>query len=425
MDGLELEPSSEQFLQAAPKLRAIFRAQNQACAGSLHMVGLDSLRERLGNRWPRVADRVHMLAERLLGQLLTPKDTWFRHGEEGYIVVFAQLGQREAGLVCGKVVEQLQRLLLGDVDTAAVRVHSAVHQVGRELVFQSNSLSEMLVGAAAQAAQSTADATAVETGKASAWWTHAALQEQPAQVVYRPIWDVRKEALSIYMARIMRPRRGRQPLWGYDCINDSRDMQQILALDLEVLRQTMDVYGELYANQFRCFLSVPVHFETLASVGRRREYLAALQGIHRELLAFLAFHLVGLPQGIPSSRAAEMVGVLKQFSRVVTAVVESGSQDLPALAAAGVHIAIILLPPGASPKHWGTELKRFSQEATRLRLRAGVEGVDTAIMASYADEAGFQYMAGDFIGPWSEVPENALRFTRTDLKARMDASRGP
>ncbi|MDG3441627.1 hypothetical protein [Nitrospirillum amazonense] len=425
MDGLELEPSSEQFLQAAPKLRAIFRAQNQACAGSLHMVGLDSLRERLGNRWPRVADRVHMLAERLLGQLLTPKDTWFRHGEEGYIVVFAQLGQREAGLVCGKVVEQLQRLLLGDVDTAAVRVHSAVHQVGRELVFQSNSLSEMLVGAAAQAAQSTADATAVETGKASAWWTHAALQEQPAQVVYRPIWDVRKEALSIYMARIMRPRRGRQPLWGYDCINDSRDMQQILALDLEVLRQTMDVYGELYANQFRCFLSVPVHFETLASVGRRREYLAALQGIHRELLAFLAFHLVGLPQGIPSSRAAEMVGVLKQFSRVVTAVVESGSQDLPALAAAGVHIAIILLPPGASPKHWGTELKRFSHEATRLGLRAGVEGVDTAIMASYADEAGFQYMAGDFIGPWSEVPENALRFTRTDLKARMDASRGP
>ncbi|ASG20704.1 hypothetical protein [Nitrospirillum viridazoti] len=423
MDGLELEQSSEQFLAAAPKLRAIFRAQNQACAGSLHMVGLDSLRERLGTRWPRVADRVHMLAERLLGQLLTPKDTWFRHGEEGYIVVFAQLGKREAGLVCAKVVEQLQRLLLGDVDTAAVRVHSAVHQMGRELLFQSNSLNEMLAGAATLAVESTTAATVAETGKANAWWTHAALQEQPAQVVYRPIWDVRKEVLSIYMARIMRPRRGRQPLWGYDCVADPQDMQQILALDMEVLRQTMEVYGELYANQFRCFLSVPVHFETLASVGRRREYLSALQAVPRELRAFLAFHLVGFPQGIPASRAAEMVAFLKQFSRVVTAIVENGSQDLPALAAAGVYISIILLPPGASPKHWAIDLKRFSHEATRLRMRAGIKGVDTAAMASCADDAGFHYMAGDFIGPWSEVPENALRFTRNDLRARMDAGR--
>jgi hypothetical protein len=57
----------------------------------------------------------------------------------------------------------------------------------------------------------------------------------------------------------------------------------------------------------------------------------------------------------------------------------------------------------------------------RLRLRAGVEGVDTSLMASYADGAGFHYMAGDFIGTWAEVPENALRFTRADLRARIVA----
>ncbi|MDZ5647884.1 hypothetical protein [Nitrospirillum sp. BR 11828] len=123
------------FTQAAPKLRAIFQAQTQACAGSLHMVGLESLHARLGERWPLVSDRVHMLAERLLGQMLNPKDAWFRFGEEAYIVVFAQLGRTEAGLICAKLVEQLQRLLLGDVDTATVRVHSAVQEVGGSCCF--------------------------------------------------------------------------------------------------------------------------------------------------------------------------------------------------------------------------------------------------------------------------------------------------
>ncbi|TWB17231.1 hypothetical protein FBZ89_11182 [Nitrospirillum amazonense] len=420
MDGLaQREETGGHFTEAAPKLRAIFQAQTQAAAGSLHMVGLDSLRSRLGARWPRVADRVHMLAERLLRQMLNPRDAWFRHGEEGYIVVFHQLGRTEAGLVCAKLVEQLQRLLLGDVDTAAVRIHSAVHEMDGELLFQSSSLHEMLSGAASLAGA----AVAAETGadKASPWWAHAAPQEEPVQVVYRPIWDVRKEVLSIYLARAMRPRRGRLPLWGYDCAADPQDMQQILGLDLDVLRQTMEVYGELYRNQFRCFLSVPVHFETLAGIARRREYLAALQAIPKELAAFLAFHVVGFPQGVPVSRATEMVAFLKQFSRVVIAVVESGCQDLPALAAAGIYIVTMLLPPGASPKRWGPELSRFSHEALRLRVHAGVEGVDTSLMASYADGAGFHYMAGDFIGPWSEVPENALRFTHADLRARIVA----
>ncbi|MBB6250362.1 hypothetical protein [Nitrospirillum iridis] len=416
--GEELQTGA-QFTDAAPKLRAIFHAQSQASAGSLHMVGFEDLQARLGARWPRVAERVHMLAERLLQQGLSPSDAWFRYGDAGYIVVFAQLGRTEAGLICAKLVEHLQRMLLGDVDTAAVRVHSAIHEVGGEVLFQSASLHDMLAGAARLNAEAVGQGPAER--EAASGWGRVAHQESPVEIVYRPIWDVRKEVLSIYLARATRPRRGRLPLWGYDCVADPNDMQQILALDLSMLRQTMEVYGELYQNQFRCFLSVPVHFETLAAPTRRREYLVALQAIPRELVSFLAFDLVGLPIGVPVSRATEIVTVLRQFSRVVIVQVESGCQDLPALAAAGVHIATLLLPPGAGPKRWGGELTRFAQDVARVKMKAGVQGVDTALLASYADGAGFHYMTGDFIGTWSEYPENALRLTHADLRARIAA----
>ncbi|MEA1676428.1 hypothetical protein [Nitrospirillum sp. BR 11163] len=421
MDGgaSRTDVPGEQLTVAAPKLRAIFQAQAQASVGSLHMVGLDTLRERLGARWPKVADRVHTLAGRLLDQTLRPTDAWFRYGDDDYVVVFSRLGRNEAGLVCAKVVEQLQRMLLGDTDASAVWIHSAVQEISGEILFECTNLNGMLNEAAH--ASVAASAPAVPTRDDSNPWGYATQQELPVEVSFRPVWDVRKEVLSIYQARPIRPRRGRQPSVGYDCVANSEDFQQILSLDVDVLRQTMEIYGELYRNQFRCFLSVPVHFETLASHVRRREYLAVLQGIPKELLSFLAFHIVGLPQGVPISRATEIVNFLKQFSRVVIAIVENGCQDLPALAAAGVYITTMLLPPGASPKRWGPELSRFAQEAARLRLRAGVEGVDSSLLASYADGAGFHYMAGDFIGPWSEVPENALRFTRADLRARIVA----
>ncbi|TWB44374.1 hypothetical protein [Nitrospirillum pindoramense] len=420
MDGTApQEPGGGHFTEAAPKLRAIFQAQTQACAGSLHMVGLESLHARLGERWPLVSDRVHMLAERLLGQMLNPKDAWFRFGEEAYIVVFAQLGRTEAGLICAKLVEQLQRLLLGDVDTATVRVHSAVQEVGGELLFHSNSLRDMLMGAALQAPPSQGPGAGADKAN-NPWQGFDAPAEEPVEIVYRPIWDVRKEVLSIYQVRAKRPRRGRQPLWGYDCAADPHEPQQILTLDLTVLRQTMEVYGELYRNQFRCFLSVPVHFETLAGPTRRREYLAALQAIPKELAAFLTFQVYGLPHGVPVGRATEIVTLLRQFSRVVIATVDD-LHDLAALAAAGVYIASIQLPPGAAPKRWGPELSHFAHEALRLRLRPGVEGVDTSHMASYADGAGFHYIAGDIIGTWCEVPENALRLTHADLRARIMA----
>ncbi|MBB6250361.1 hypothetical protein [Nitrospirillum iridis] len=388
--------------------------------GSLHMVGLDAVRERLGDRWPKVADRVHALAERMLNQILGPTDAWFRHGEDDYVLVFARLGRNEAGLVCAKVVEQLQTMLLGSADTSAVWVHSAVQEISGEILFECTNLNGMLANAAHSVTAGSEMAGPPSYDPANPW-AHLAQQELPVGVVYRPIWDVRKEVLSIYLACPKRPRPGRSPAWGYDCVADQRDLQRILGLDLDVLHQSMEVYGELYRNQFRCFLSVPVHFETVAGAVRRREYLAALQAIPKELLSFLAFHVVGLPQGVPVSRATEIVNFLRQFSRVVIAVVAAGCQDLPTLAAAGVYIATLVLPPGATPKRWGADLSRFAQEATRVKLRAGVEGVDTVLMGAYADGAGFHYMAGDFIGTWAEVPENALRFTRADLRARVMA----
>lgn len=419
------------FAEAAPKLRTIFQQQSMVAAGSLHMLGLDALKERLGARWPAVASRVFLVVERLLAQTLGPADAWFRYDEERYIVVFAHMDRTQAGLLCAGIVSQLQKTLLGDADTASIKVHCAVDQMGADVVFQTNTLKDLLEEAARRMHEASADKpTAPEEAPASPWapppWAvnAAAAERATVEVLYRPVWDRPHNVLSIYIARAMLPRRGRLPRWGYDCIDDPEDFQQILDLDRRVLELALDTHAELYRNQFRYFLAVPVHFETLASQVRRRQYLTVLRQIPGELRSFLYFTIVGLPAGVPASRVADLASALRPFSRALIATVDVNCTDLPALAAAGVQIAHVVLPPGARPARWGVDLARFAHEAGRNRLHTSIEGVDVPTMAACAEAAGFHYLSGEVIGSWAEVPEHILHFTTNDLHERAGETIG-
>lgn len=437
-----VQQTGPHFTEAAPKLRAIFQQQATASAGSLHLVGLESLKERLGSRWDAVADRVMMVTERLLAQTLSPADAWFRYDGERFVVVFARLDRTQAGLICANIVTQLQKILLGEADTQSIQVHSAVAVVGQDLIFQSSSLQDMLDGAVQAAAPvgtapvGTAPLTvgpgtvgpppvtaAALAAEAEANWATRRLGGAPpgtVEVLYRPVWDRRNKVLSIYLARAMIPRSGRMARWGYDCVDDPDDFQQVLHLDLTVFDQAMEAYADLYRNQFRFFLALPVHFESLATQARRAQYLTRLRAIPPEFRPFIYFYVVAMPSGVPTSRAADIASVLRPFSRGIIVVVDIGSTDLSALAAAGIPMVHLILPPGARPARWGVDMAHFVREVEKQRMQASIEGVDVAAMEACAEAAGFNYLAGDVIGSWSEAPEHILRFTADDMHDRLD-----
>lgn len=400
---------------AAEALRRIFSRHDPAQAGSIHLMGLESLRERLGGRWKAVADRVHLLTARLLEGYLSPQDTWFRHGGEAYVVVFAHLGPEQARLICAKVVEELQVMLLGEADTATITVRTAVHEIGSEVMLVPASLKQMLDAVSDRMARESAVASNTldhPTGPHA----HPADKAGPPEMRYRPVWDVKQQVVSVYIARPCRLRAGRTPVWGYHGLDDPEDPQQILAMDLHLIRAAVDEALELYENRFRFFLSVPVHFESLAVLGRRRELVAMLQSIPVHMRSFMTYHLYGVPAGVPTGRLAEMVGTLRPYGRTVMVVVDPNSNDLPTLAAAGARVACVLLPPGASADRHRADLLRFGAVAAKNRLLTSVEGVDSLAMEALCEEAGISFLSGDLIGDWAQVPEHAARRCLADFR---------
>lgn len=412
--------------ELSAKLRRIFEHRDPTQAGSIHLLGLGGLHEKLGSRWTSVAARVHQLTAKLLGQHLTSHDAWFRHGDESYVVVFAQLGAEHARLICAKIMEELQVLLLGQADTQSIRVHTAVREIGSDVLLVPNSLTDMLSAVRQEAA---ADAALAGPGSGrSEGFTAAAAPARvaPRQVRYRPVWDVQKQVLSLYMARCCQERPGRAPLWGYDCLEDPDDMSSLLALDLHVAREAIETALELYDNRFRFFLSLPLHFESLAVTARRQEVMGVLRSIPRYLLPFITFHLYAVPDGVPTGRLSELVSALKPFGRTIMMEMPSLTADLSAAEAAGVRVVNLTLSPDASMDRLAADITRFAAQALRHGLMPALEGVDRLDMEDLCEEVGIRFLSGNLIGGWVDVPEHVVRRSRTDfVRQGFSVRRGP
>lgn len=391
-------------------LRRILSRHDPTQAGSINLMGLEGLRARMGDRWPAVADRVHMLTIRLLNKYLSPLDTWFRPDGEIYVVVFAQLGPTQAREICASLVEELQALLWGTAETGSIKARAAVHTIGSESMFDPAKLRQIL---------NTASPAGTATEGFSGYQGEPA---GPLEVRYRPIWDVKQQVLSVFMARPCRQRRGGSPLWGLDCLDDPEDPAQLLELDLFVLREAVSVALELFDNRFRFFLSIPIHFESLAVQSRRRTLIGCLQAIPPHMRSLMTYHLHGAPAGVPVSRLAEMVSTMRPYGRTTMVVVDPVSFDLSVVAAAGAKVACVLLPPGATVQRHRADLLRFGLAAQKHRLHTSVEGVEDFAMEALCEEAQISFLSGDLIGGWVEVPEQAVRRSLSDFRAAAPAA---
>ncbi|TWB10098.1 diguanylate cyclase with GGDEF domain [Nitrospirillum amazonense] len=399
------------------RLRSILAGRSHVAAGSVQMIGLDSLKVKLGERWTAVRSKVLTLAERLLADVLSPHDVFFRHGEGTFVIVFAQLGNREASLICGRIIEDLQRLLLGESDTSTIQVTSVVGIVDGTLHLQATSLDELLEAVAKSMAR---PASEQQVSSGTAWaepWR--SVPAEAVEVMYQPAWDVTRQVLFLYIARARRM-RGNHAFWGTGTLlGTSANPMEVLDLDLVIIQGAIETYLELYENRFRFFLSLPVHYESISVNSRRQQVIDLVGRIPAHLRPFLNYRLEDLPDGIPEGRLRELINCLRPFGRSVTVATKLQSRDLPTFAAAGATGVVATLPGPVLTERIAIDLAYFASSAQKLRLGTLLEGVEIKAAEAAATAAGINFLAGDFIGPWTAVPGHVIR------KPRHELGRGP
>lgn len=128
--------------------------------GKISLLNIGDVKERLGQKWPRYADRVHYIVSETLQRRLTEKDFFARTDEETYVVVFHDSCETEAKLKCALLGQEISKKFFGETENEAdcsLQVETVVATVDGGFAREGVSLAEAMADALAKAEETEAN----------------------------------------------------------------------------------------------------------------------------------------------------------------------------------------------------------------------------------------------------------------------------
>jgi hypothetical protein len=411
-------PETEADGAFAEGAHRILQGPEPISAGKLHFVGLDKVRKHFGDSWPKLASRAETLIRRAIERRLTPQDVYRKTGDLNFVIMFANLGGREAELKCLLITEEVTRMLVGDeMGAGMLAVKTVATDVdGPETLAK---LSPTFDIAQAVEAEVEVERLRREAPPPGAAAERAAVTDPLSNIefVYRPIWDVKRSAVANFLLQVGKPRSGNgHGGWGIPAFEDI-DLQ--LRFDQLVLDRVIADLSALHRQDRRLLISFPIHFESVSTPTRRSAILERWRSLPAECRKLGVFELLGAPDGVPQGRLSEIANHLKMESRgtlmrlpLATATFRNISDTgiLAVGAELGAH-------PGSEERLMAA-FRDFVANAEKARLAAYIHGLRSFSLTIGAIGAGFAYVDGDPVSSISERPEEAYRFGLEDLYAQ-------
>lgn len=404
------------------KLRQIAEAGGgRVMAGKVHFVNLAEVQERLGPLWERKREFVLDIASSVIAQHLTAKDLFTRVGDTAFVMVFAQLGKEDAQVKCALIAEQILKRIFGEEATLdSLQVQSVVAEVEGSLIFESVNPVEVLDRMVSRAGPE-AEAPVAPRRPLPAIGT---LFEEGPDVVpdslgffFRPMWSVRRGAVTTYLCYPSVSADGRGPHTDYHALPRGEDSSLVGELDLMTLHNLAAAMAAMRRKGEQVLLAGTVHLKTLENRDTRSEFIAMCQAIPERLRRLMIYEIAGMPlDRAPETRIAQAVSSLRPFVQAV--VLRCGLEDrrLSGLRMLGVNAVSLHLGPGApSEERLLREMNRFVEAAGKAQLRTVAHGLPSKSLATIAIGAGFTYIDGEAVTPPTRAPAPMRKFDLEDF----------
>ena len=300
-------------------LRADARGR-KVLATKLHVLHLESIKEKLGDKWERLSGLVHKLFEKSLGEVQGPADHFLLTDELSYVVTFHALSVEEATVACACVARKVCELLFGaEIDEIAVR--AVVGQVPSDLVqtdpADHETISEILErqGREIVITPKSAAPAPAERSLPMRWQPIERISKAHTQATrsnialgFFPVWDLKnRRSASLFFSPFTGPDRTR--------IGIRRALQgapegEILQSEIALLNGAAAYAQRVHAAQKMCALGVGVSYETLSGFHSRIRYIGALKAVPLVPTCPLVLRIEQIPEGVLMGRLAEIVTML-------------------------------------------------------------------------------------------------------------------
>jgi len=398
----------------------------QAEEAVVHYISLSRLREKLGAKWEKNAARIDGIARQEIERRLVPADVFKCMDGLNYLVLFARMSLPQAQLKCALIAEDISRRLLGaDMDASALEVKTAMMQPDGTVVLVEVPRVADLADTILEA-QAEAGITEVET---EVEMEDEALDVSASFVgvrfVYRPMWDVQRNALATYICVPAADGEEGATITGEAAVPDVGHPEVAFELDQRVLARVIEDLKILEAVGRKLLLIAPVHFETIATRRRREAYIRRCKEISPASIKLVIFELIDVPEQIPPGRLFELATQFRSVSRAVILRTPVTRSQVYFPYETGIFaVGADLSGSARSEAELMRDMERLAGATAKAGLRSYIHGLGSVSLTTAAVGAGFDYIDGDMITNVVEAPRAAYRFEARNIYANPFLSSG-
>lgn len=296
-------------------------------AATLHVLQLEPIKAKLGDKWEKLSELVHKLFEKTLRQIQGPADHFLLVGEMSYVVTFHDLSEAEASVACASVAKKVCNLLFGaDIEDIAIRglIGLASPAMLKSAAMSGEKIVELLEreGGEIIVTHRTDPAAAWHEIKKSqrlprrSWapdgWigkAHGLARRMRLKIGFFPMWDLRsRSSASLSLSTYSGDDKDEFPSTRH-ALKGSEE-PQIANFEIALLYAAAEYAHRVHATEKICALGVGVSYETLSGFHSRIHYLTALKAIQTVATCPLLLRIEEVPDGTPLGRLAEIVAML-------------------------------------------------------------------------------------------------------------------
>jgi hypothetical protein len=441
----------EQFVSVKARILDILNSQPLISAGRVQMIGLETVKRRLGDQWEGHRDAIHSSLSTIMRRKLSASDVFFRHEEDDYVIVFATLGHDAAKLVCVSIMQELNALLLGDEDTRSITIRTAVGVVDGRLLLEEKGIGEVLAGLTAvdpdcmlewdqdlelqdpESTSTTVSSTPLgwepmtsrkadgRSKESQAWIpiNEAALDEgvlpDQFELIYRPMWSPVHEITSTFTANYVGTDDEGVLRNAYSFV---RSAKLIRALDVNVLQKAADVASTLFAENQRFVLAIPHHYESVTNWTRLYEYVDRWKAIPVDVQNYVILSCDDYPPGVPASKLLMIGHALKPLGRGLAATVAWSTRDLAPYVDAGFTALALFVPTDLPIAVIQARIEEFAETGRRRGFQTLVLNVHDIRLGEIVRQAGIDFVMGRLIGDYQKTPSHMTRTPWAEIKSR-------
>ncbi|WP_135079577.1 hypothetical protein [Terasakiella sp. SH-1] len=379
------------------RFESFFNDRSATSKGRVFVLELAPVAEHVGERWDRLREQIYATTEDVIKHRLHDDDVYCRWDEKKYLIAFGMLDQARARIKINLIAQEITQRLLGSPDPkkAITVTMASADENGRFFWQQGADPSQLIVEDDEEAAPIRASQDVR---------THALVKED-VDFIFRPLWFVKNKIISSYFCIPVRPQGPGRFLSSYNVLDDHLDPAALEALDLMTMKRIHREALKLEKMKNPALLTVPVHFESLASTGRRSILLEQCKRNLAPHQGRIVIELTHLPDGIPQSRLQDLIQALKPFSRAVMARFDSMHRDFSGFKHIGLHaVGVDLYDDRRSELNIMNDMEQFAASAAKFGLHTYMHGVRSISLTTAAICAGIDYVDGYAI---TDVQEGA------------------